>query len=98
VAKLELRPIAASRNNLMDDPNELARRAMTERRLQADEALPAEGPCLAGASLPAHSSLTPHLCFKLAIARRPLKASSAHALVLTPSRMPNADVEVWPHD
>lgn len=72
----------------MEDPIELARRAMTERRLQAEKRMPAEDPYLAGVNYPAHGSFTPDLYFRLAIANRLLKAISANELVLTPSRLP----------
>lgn len=45
----------------MEDPIELARRAMTERRLQAEKRMPAEDPYLAGVNYPAHGSFTPDL-------------------------------------
>lgn len=43
----------------MEYPSELARRAMTERRSQANELPPAEDPCLAGVNSPGHGSFTP---------------------------------------
>jgi len=87
----------------MEYPSKLAARAMTERRLQAEELPPAGNPYLAGVNSPGHGSFTPDPCSEYSALRMPFGLGGQNYLAErhnwdTALERMNAALEVRHHD